>query len=248
MDAMERGMRPPVFQDFRKKAILQRDQGDDGVNADEQPDITVEVMDFLTEADPSPPEKKGWILRNVLSKAECQALIDASEQRGYQAAKEFCFMYFQRKNDRLMCHDQELADFLWKRIESRVPKRLEFDTGYTWEAYGLNDRFRICRYKPGGHFGIHTDGIFGHSATDRSFLTCMLYLNSGTAGGDFVGGHTDFMKDNNDRSVHYSLVPETGLCVVFRQADRDCLHSGTLLKSGTKYILRTDVMFRRIEP
>ena len=241
MDAMERGMRPPVYQDFAGKMKEVQVEGDQACQFNKK-DVTVEVMDFLTKSDPE-SEKKGWILRNVLTKEECAALIDVSEGRGYQAAAEYCYMYYHRKNDRLMCDDTELADFLWKRIAPHVPSQLQFQTSNTFEACGLNNRFRICRYDGGGHFGIHSDGTFATVDT-RSFLTCMLYLNSGEAGGDFTGGHTDFIENTSSRDVQYSLVPETGMCVVFRQQDPDCLHCGTTVESGKKYILRTDIMFK----
>jgi hypothetical protein len=43
-----------------------------------------------------------------------------------------------------------------------------------------------------------------------------------------------------------SLQPETGACLVFRQPPGACLlHDGEEVRAGIKYLLRTDVMYRR---
>eukprot|EP00117_Sycon_ciliatum_P013273 scpid81886/ scgid14001/ len=245
-NAMEGGMRDPIFNNF--STILDRkcNEGDSGnSSSDVKTEPKVEVMDFLTKRNPA-AEKKGWIIRNSLSASECSSLIAASEASGYQPAEEFCFMYARRNNDRMMCDDKDLAAYLWERVAPCIPEVLTFDGRHSWRAYKLNARFRICRYYSGGHFGIHSDGTFAYDEDHRSFLTCMFYLNEGN-GVDFKGGTTDFIENTIDRGVQYRLVPSTGLCVVFKQMDSDCLHCGTELTSGTKYILRTDVMFERVK-
>ena len=53
-----------------------------------------------------------------------------------------------------------------------------------WQLEGLNERLRFLRYEPGEKFEPHLDGSFvrtdGDKAGDRSFVTVLLYLNTGT--------------------------------------------------------------------
>jgi prolyl 4-hydroxylase len=61
----------------------------------------------------------------------------------------------------------------------------------------------------------------------------MVYLN-----GDFAGGTTDFETDEGD----FSITPKPGLALFF---EHPLLHRGAPVTHGTKYVLRTDVMYRR---
>ena len=54
----------------------------------------------------------GLMVHNALTSDECKAVINTSEKLGYQDAKDYCFMYFNRQNDRFMSDDPELAAFL----------------------------------------------------------------------------------------------------------------------------------------
>jgi len=112
----------------------------------------------------------------------------------------------------------------------------------SWEPAGLNPCFRVCRYRPGGFFFPHHDGGFDHGDHHRSIKTFMIYLND-----DFEGGPTSFYTEDQP---HYkkpqpnkcikSLRIEKGSCLVFNH--RIC-HDGGELVAGSKYILRTEVMY-----
>lgn len=127
--------------------------------------------------------------------------------------------------------------------------RLGYGLEGTWQPFGLNDCLRFCKYNAGGFFRKHCDAMFERSEDVRSLFTCMFYLN-----GDFEGGATNFLDPEEtltsaelerakDSEVVASVPPETGLCLLFFQ--RGLLHEGADLHSGLKYILRTEVMFRR---
>lgn len=121
-----------------------------------------------------------------------------------------------------------------------------------WHPSTLNNCFRFCKYNPGGFFRKHCDGCFHRGPDEQSLCTCMFYLN-----GDLDGGSTRFL--HLDRAGEYaaadqfraaeaedilaSIAPEPGLCILFFQPG--LLHEGEELRSGLKYILRTDVMFIR---
>ena len=100
-----------------------------------------------------------------------------------------------------------------------------------------NERLRLLRYDGGEYFAPHRDGTYvREDGGDRSFVTVLIYLNQG-----FEGGETTFLHCRDfDKKVPY--VPETGSVLLFQH---DILHEGSLLRSGTKYIIRTDVMYRQ---
>jgi len=179
--------------------------------------------------------KTCFLLTNVLSKRECDILINASEKQGFEKAENYCWMYNDRFNDRFMSDDEELAKFLWKRIDPFIPQDI-----HGWTKNSLNYRWRYCKYGPGQYFGMHADGAFRPTPSLSSALTFMLYLNS--AGESFTGGSTNFYT-YKDRKLKQEVVPAAGTAIVFIQEDNDMIHDGGKLQSGTKYILRSDIMF-----
>ncbi len=189
----------------------------------------------------------GVIVKNTLTGEQCKALIKAVEEQGFQSAEKYCFRYRDRLNDRFMSDDSQLADLLWGRVEQFIPKTIRIESPFgdfeTWKVEKMNIRFRFCKYigGKGHHFGAHTDGMYRVDDSHTSLLTCMIYLNSGE---DFKGGTTDFIEYTTHK-LKYSVHPEPGLCVIFRQNNLDCYHLGTEVTEGLKYILRTDIMYKK---
>jgi 2OG-Fe(II) oxygenase superfamily len=81
-----------------------------------------------------------------------------------------------------------------------------------------------------------------HSGTQRSRLTFLIYLND-----DFEGGCTTYFIPSQTEGVMnvQSVVPRTGCLVCFPHGDAkgSLLHEGSSVVKGTKYILRTDVLY-----
>jgi hypothetical protein len=130
---------------------------------------------------------------------------------------------------------------------------------------GLNPRLRVLRYdaidndifKP--HFDAATTtnvmGGGGDTTTNMtSLLTVLIYLNDGN-GIDFSGGETHFIDHSINPKMSSSsvddvsstttttllvVVPQAGDVVVF---EHDLYHSSAPLTVGTKFVLRTDVLF-----
>ena len=96
---------------------------------------------------------------------------------------------------------------------------------------GLNERFRGYRYHPGERFAPHYDGCFRRSDDEESLLTFMLYLNEGMTGGATVFHH-----------FGRQVTPRTGRALFFQHT---VLHEGAVIEAGVKYVLRSDVMYRR---
>jgi hypothetical protein len=168
-----------------------------------------------------------------ISSEECRALIDLSQAIGYADAtidgqwhgpRNF-IVSDGRFNNRAAVEDIQLAEALWQRVRRIIPEQIDGKS-----VVGLNERLRFYRYTPGQRFAAHTDGFFIRSESERSLLTLILYLNE-----DYAGGETFFLASET------LIAPQTGKALVFAH---QLWHEGLPVESGTKYILRTDVIYR----
>jgi len=160
------------------------------------------------------------LLPKVVTQAECGALIAAAERQGFEkTGNRYPGDY--RNNDRLVRDDAELAAWLFERIRSKLPG----------EPLGLNPRFRFCRYRDGQQFTVHRDGAWAPSPAARTTMTVQVYLNGAS---EFTGGATRFTESG------LTVTPEQGLAIVF---DHRLWHEGCAVTAGTKYVLRSDVLY-----
>lgn len=194
------------------------------------------------------PDHLLLLLDEVLDGAECARLNDAAEAIGYGRTN---YPQEYRGNLRLLITDPALAAALWERVRPFVPATLSTadsqDGNDTWVACGLNECFRLAKYYPGTRFGAHCDARFERHAHEKSFYTVNIYTNSVPAE---HGGRTRFYAEQRRRGddccVDLAVKPEAGLAAIFRHGPRDeLLHDGEELRGGIKYLLRTDVMYRR---
>lgn len=165
----------------------------------------------------------------VLSEVECAELVAWAEGLGFDSAPVTTHMGFLhlprvRNNTRVMVDDPVRAAALWERVGPHIPEELG-----PWRVLGLNERLRVYRYGPGQYFRAHYDGAFQRGPGERSQYTLMIYLNEG-----FEGGGTSFGAE--------VITPATGRMLAFLHRQR---HQGDEVSSGTKYVLRTDVMYSR---
>lgn len=171
-----------------------------------------------------------WTIENFLSKAECEELILFSEQIGYEEAKVSLasgakMMKGIRNNSRIMYKDEALANSYWEKLKAYCP-----DTIANNEALGLNEQFRFYKYESNQRFKRHIDGRFKRNENEESRITFMIYLND-----DYEGGETKF--DN------VTIKPQTGTALCFIHEQK---HEGCPIIEGIKYVIRTDVMYKKI--
>ncbi len=169
---------------------------------------------------------------DFLSAVECAGFIAMGERQGFEkvtaaASENEIARPGARDNDRLTLDDTDLAGRLWARAAPALP---EID-GAVPSAF--NPRFRIYRYDPGQRFTRHRDGIVRLDGM-FSLLTVLFYLND-----DYEGGETRFI----DLPVAWRGA--TGQAFLFPQR---ALHEGAAVTRGRKYVLRSDVLFRRPAP
>lgn len=169
-------------------------------------------------------------LDHFFSEEECKYWIDFSEEQGYQAATITTRSGKQRliksirNNERFIYDNPALAEKLWVRLAPFVTKNHGIGT-----AIGLNERLRFYKYLPGHRFKKHQDGSFLRNIHEWSSFTFMIYLNE-----EMTGGSTTF--------EHCEVIPKTGMAVIF---PHELIHEGQEVTAGEKYILRSDIMYRR---
>jgi hypothetical protein len=174
-----------------------------------------------------------FVIHDFLTPEECDDFIATSEGVGYAdapitTASGFVMRKDIRDNERVIVDSPSLAETLFAKARPHLP-----EDWFGWKLVGLNERFRYYRYDPGQKFAAHTDGYFQRCLGERSHLTFMIYLNGG-----FEGGETAFHRT----SPSLKVTPERGKALVFYHK---ILHEGMPVIQGRKYVLRTDVMYRR---
>ena len=139
-----------------------------------------------------------------------------------------------RNNDRVIFKSEQIADWIWDRAEAFVPETFE-----DRRAVGINELIRFYRYEVGQQFDWHQDFSFERDNGEKSFLTLLIYLND-----SFEGGETLFDDSCSDESFDDVIVtPRSGLALFF---EHGTYHKGESVAEGTKYVMRTDVMYEQI--
>jgi len=169
-------------------------------------------------------------IKGFIDSEACAKLIALGEKMGFDEAAintgagQEIFKAI-RNNERILFDDHSLAKDLFDKIKTYVPEKIE-----GWYVHSLNERFRFYRYEEGQYFKWHRDGSFVRNGEEASKVTFMIYLND-----SFSGGNTEF------REICI-VKPEAGSALVF---PHQLMHQGGTIESGSKYVLRTDVMYKK---
>ena len=177
------------------------------------------------------------------------------------------YLQSERQCNRICVIDERFSRLLWFRIKGLIEKtftsdgltvRLASSTNGFWEPLKINECMRVCEYPPTSiGFKPHYDIQYNESETIKSMLSVVIYLND-----DFEGGETIFyepvddvahplpggltvreeieLNQGIDRYNSTKIKPVSGHCVIF---DHSIMHSGAEIKNGTKYIIRTDIIY-----
>ncbi|KAJ3373139.1 hypothetical protein GGF31_001127 [Allomyces arbusculus] len=185
-----------------------------------------------------------YIFDNVLTHAECDALIADAEALGFAPAekslrprKGFAF----RDSGRISLLDAPtIADRLWTAtgLDRAVRAALDDDIADAVPV-ALNPHIRLYRYVKGQSFGQHYDESVVTSKGPTAF-TLLVYLSDAESDG-LVGGETVFYEGK--RKVVYSYTPRKGSVLLHRHGDECLLHEAAAVQKGAKYIMRSDVVF-----
>jgi prolyl 4-hydroxylase len=167
-----------------------------------------------------------WTVDNVYSAAECNGFIELTE-RSSPAIATNNPLY--RDQDRVIRDDPQLASELFRRLRPFLAEEIA-----GLRLVGLNDRLRFYRYRPGQRFEAHMDHWYRPNERQITLHTILVYFND-----DFEGGETRF-QEQLDRV----LVPKRGMVAIFQHKLR---HEGCVVSSGTKYAMRSDVIYESPE-
>lgn len=176
------------------------------------------------------------VIENLLDPIEVHRLLREADRIGWEVATIFdndgnpIVRKDYRNNDRVILDSPVWADLIWGRLWDDHQSAL-ITNDAEWEPVGLNERIRVYRYQPGQNFAMHQDHPFVRNEDERSFQTVLIGLSD-----RYDGGETAFQ----DESIKLT----TGLGVVFMHF---LMHEGMPVTEGTKYALRSDIMYRRKE-
>eukprot|EP01102_Stenamoeba_stenopodia_P007970 TRINITY_DN2252_c0_g1_i1.p1 TRINITY_DN2252_c0_g1~~TRINITY_DN2252_c0_g1_i1.p1 ORF type:complete len:272 (+),score=73.18 TRINITY_DN2252_c0_g1_i1:94-909(+) len=204
----------------------------------------------------------------LLSGQECQDLIQLAIKSGFKKSPVSGGGHGRtgredaRTNEYTVVVDQSLADTLYLRIKDLLPQNLAWmihsiyfdrEGGAAWSIAGVVERLRFYKYDRYEEYPEHQDGAYkrdvlinGELYHQQSFLTLLIYLNE-----DFTAGetkffpdrqHCRFLRDIEVKEPVVSIKPKTGSAVV---NVHNILHEGSAPTSGTKYVLRTDVIYQK---
>lgn len=174
------------------------------------------------------PAPEIWVIENFWTPEQCADVIAISEAKGYRAAtinteSGTRLVEHVRNNTRVLYTDFTLAETIWQQIKPYAPQHIGNSV-----AIGLNELFRFYKYQPGQRFKKHRDQSYIRNPAEASYYTFMIYLNN-----DYTGGETTF----NNVTIH----PQPGAALIFLHSLE---HEGSEVIQGTKYVLRTDIMYR----
>ena len=190
-------------------------------------------------------------LLHVLTDAECAQFVAISDALGYHHDAPVSLPHHVRHNTNVnWVVDESVDGPIWARCHSLIPEQVAGAP-----ALGLNARFRFYRYREGDFFRPHTDGAWpgsrvrdGHLVHDAygdrvSQMSMLLFLSDG-----YTGGRTLFyVREGGDgaeaKAVGVATPKGAALCFPHGFHPLHCLHAGEPVSSGTKYIIRTDVLF-----
>jgi len=244
------GLQPPRLHPvFWKKGHMFTVADDpDRMHMPWQPPSFIEAADPKEQATKTTVQeltvKSGWAraVRGALTAQQCADLLQRMNAKGFTPALLNIGGGYQqlrteiRDGHRVLVDSPEIADWLLEVLRPYVPEVIG-----EYRLVGLNERLRCLCYTPGQVFEEHVDGTyrrpFGHPQEGaKSFITVQVYLHDIPSEN---GGATTFYPGTDAQVAHQ---PEAGSVLLFTQ---DLPHEGSLVRSGLKYTIRTEVMYQR---
>lgn len=150
----------------------------------------------------------------------------------------------------------------FRRLNQRM-RFLKYDAGQFFRRESTKP-LNVCspRYTPpqqveegrpdcgkANEYAAHCDGAFSEEVDGKvfkTFFTLHLYLNDSVAeagkSAELVGGATSFLSGDSNRRV--DVDPKAGRVLIFQH--RRLFHCGDDVVKGTKYTMRTDIMYELI--
>lgn len=172
-------------------------------------------------------ERMLWWVDDVYSGDECRRFIELIEASEPELATNNPLY---RDQDRIIRDDPSIAIDLFARLRAHLPQKMG-----ALHLVGLNERLWMYRYQAGQRFSPHMDHWYRPNDTEVTLHTVLAYFNDG-----FEGGETRFLEQLDD-----VVIPKPGRVVIFQHKLR---HEGCEVLRGTKYAMRSDVIYGLSRP
>lgn len=200
-----------------------------------------------------------WVIPKFFTEQECKNWIEYVEREApmEHTVQRGTRFLAQRECYRTSRHDPLLSEQIFRRLLVRIPQ-LQPDLSSEQHQQqqqqqqmndspsaglppghpnGCNPNLRLYKYTKGHTFGKHVDESVALPDGSRTRLTALIYLSN------CEGGATRFYEPHGSGVVSYQ--PTAGSLLLHLHGD-DCLeHEGDVVTGGIKYVLRTDVAYRR---
>jgi len=190
----------------------------------------------------------GIILENALTREECKRIIEETERIGYGHLGRGMTGRAYRGNCRLQIDDTggKIGKEIWRRISKYIPRHETIPDEGNLEYLEMNTRYRFAKYFAGQGFAVHVDKPTVYDHEKCSVLTVNLYLNDLSPE---QGGMTRFYRKMTGAGKPVAAAGGiAGSLGIFKQSlvPYSPVHDGEQVASGLKYLMRTDVIYKRV--
>jgi len=199
-----------------------------------------------------PGVEGAFVVTGVLTREECVRVAAMTEAMGYADPPLSIGRNVRANSNVEWTVDDTVIGPIFERCRHLLPQHVEGG-----DLCGVNVRWRCYRYNqneifrphidaawPGSGISPEGDFVFDFYGDRRSQLTFLLYLND-----DFEGGHTSFFLPKKEgEKEHVKVcsvkVPQGGvLCFYHGDHHLSQWHEGSLVTKGTKYVIRSEVLY-----
>lgn len=207
-----------------------------------------------------------YCIDNFMLEKECRKMIEWGERNEFEELKQEEVNYYAfRDNGRYRVHNPLMAEAIFARLEPFLPNNSKAFEGM--KCLGCSSDIRFYRYKTGQRFGKHVD----ESTQDDekggiTKYTVLIYLNGTGISSATIPppshSYSERIKDLEDEEVplvggetvfhvgaYYGsrvvaeAIPLPGR-LLFHGHGAECItHESRVVLAGTKYVLRTDVVY-----
>ncbi|CAA7265371.1 unnamed protein product [Cyclocybe aegerita] len=192
------------------------------------------------------------VIDDFLSPAECKAFAKFVDTLPLELTPPKKRGEAERVNQRFSVSSLDFAKKLHERILPHLPL-FPYPTSIKRPAvvenprkpHSCNSNIRVYKYAPSQYFGPHYDDSVRDSLTGaKSEWTLLIYLTGAEDGVE--GGETLFYKEEKGKPRE-TITPalKRGTALLHRHGHECMLHEGSPVWKGTKYVLRSDLMFMR---
>ncbi|KIY50994.1 hypothetical protein FISHEDRAFT_38567 [Fistulina hepatica ATCC 64428] len=193
------------------------------------------------------------LIKNFLSPAECRSFVKFIDALPLVLTPPKKRGEADRVNYRYSVTSPAFAEHLQTSLAPHLPSfpypthmRRQNVANLRRSPHSFNSNIRVYKYVPDQYFGAHYDDSVVDSVTGaKSEWTLLVYLTGAEDGVE--GGETVFYMETakGERCQDTIVAPLTrGTALLHRHGQECLLHQGSVVHVGTKYVLRSDLMFK----